>query len=209
MPFSNFTQLVSSIQDTLNRADLTPVAPDFITLAETQLNRRLDTQDMITRNQAFSIAAQYTPLPADFLTMRSIRIISVSPTVKLQYRTPDQMADWMTLHCDTPGQPAYFTISGGSLEVERTPDTAYTAEISYYSKIPALTSLNPTNWLLQRHPDVYLYGALLQSAPYLKDDERIQVWQNLYQNIIQEIAADDEQAAYSGGTMAASISSIG
>jgi hypothetical protein len=141
--------------------------------------------------------------------MRSIRITSVSPTQKLLYRTPAQLADWMTCHNDNAGLPAYFTIAGLFLEVERAPDTAYTAEISYYSKIPALTSLNPTNWLLQRHPDAYLYGALLQSAPYLKDDERIQVWQNLYENIIQEIAGDDEQAAYSGGTMAASIRSIG
>jgi hypothetical protein len=209
MPFTSFTELVSSIQDTLNRADLTPVAPDFIVLAESELNRRLHTQNMITRDDAFVIDAQYVPLPADFLSMRSIRITSVSPTQKLMYRTPNQMADWMTCHNDNAGRPTYFTIAGGSLEVERAPDMAYTAEISYYSKIPPLTSDNPSNWLLENHPDAYLYGALLQSAPYLKDDDRIQVWQNLYQNIIQEITGQDQEAAYSGGTMAASIRSIG
>jgi hypothetical protein len=209
MPFSTFTELVSSVQDTLNRADLTPVVPDFITLAETQLNRRLKTQDMITRNDAFVIDAQYVALPVDFLRRRLIRITSTSPTQKLEYRTPDQMADWRTQHADTPGQPTYFTAAGGFLEVERAPDMTYTAEFSYYSKIPALTSANPTNWLLRRHPDAYLYGALLQSAPYLKDDERIQVWQSLYQNIIQEISGDDEDATYGGGVMAASISRIG
>ena len=40
----------------------------------------------------------------------------------------------------------------------------------------ALTDLAPTNWLLTKHPDVYLYGALLESAPYTKEDERINVW---------------------------------
>jgi hypothetical protein len=45
----------------------------------------------------------------------------------------------------------------------------------YRQNIPALAS-NTTNWLLALAPDLYLYGALLESAPYIKEDGRIQTW---------------------------------
>ena len=37
-----------------------------------------------------------------------------------------------------------------------------------------------TNWLLVRHPDIYFYGALLHSAPYFDDDQRIATWERFY-----------------------------
>ena len=39
MSLSNYTGLKASIADFLNRDDLTAVIPDFITLAEAQINR--------------------------------------------------------------------------------------------------------------------------------------------------------------------------
>ncbi len=46
----------------------------------------------------------------------------------------------------------------------------------YRKVVPALSDANTSNWLLACAPDAYLYGALLESAPYIKDDERIAVW---------------------------------
>lgn len=209
MPIMTFSDLVTAVGDTLNRADLTGVVPNFIALVEAQMNRRLRTQDMITRNDAFAITGIFTPLPLDVQVVREVRITSISPTYKLVYRTPAQMADLATLHCDTPDQPNYFTVSGMNLEVEAAPNAPYTARLAYYARIPSLSAANPFNWMLIRHPDAYLYGALVQSAPYLKDDERLAVWQSLYQNALQEIEAGDEDYAYSGGVMAASIRSMG
>jgi hypothetical protein len=45
----------------------------------------------------------------------------------------------------------------------------------YRANIPPLAA-NSTNWLLALAPDLYLYGALLESAPYIKEDARIQTW---------------------------------
>ena len=45
----------------------------------------------------------------------------------------------------------------------------------YRANIPPLAS-NGANWLLTLAPDLYLYGALLESAPYIKEDGRIQTW---------------------------------
>ena len=74
-------------------------------------------------------------------------------------------------------------------------------ELLYYQKIPALSASNTTNWLLTAHPDVYLYGALMQSAPYLDDDQRMQVWSTLYGNAVQAVNQESEKARYSGAGM--------
>jgi hypothetical protein len=44
-----------------------------------------------------------------------------------------------------------------------------------------------SNWILRDHPDAYLYGALLQAAPFLRDDERIAVWGGLFERAIDGI----------------------
>jgi hypothetical protein len=76
---------------------------------------------------------------------------------------------------NTSGQPQFFTIFGSEIELAPTPDAIYTVEMVYRVNVPALAS-NSTNWLLTLAPDLYLYGALLESAPYMKEDERIQTW---------------------------------
>jgi hypothetical protein len=76
---------------------------------------------------------------------------------------------------DAAAQPRYFTIFADEIELAPTPDAAYTVELVYRANIPPLAS-NVTNWLLAMAPDLYLYGALLESAPYINEDARIQTW---------------------------------
>jgi hypothetical protein len=45
---------------------------------------------------------------------------------------------------------------------------------------------------------VYLYGSLVQSAPYLKDDARAAVWAGLYQNAITNLNSASERSRHSG-----------
>ena len=63
---------------------------------------------------------------------------------------------------------------------------AYLTEntVVYIQKITALSDANTSNWVLSNAPDAYLYGALIHSAPFLRDDERIGVWAALYQSAI-------------------------
>jgi hypothetical protein len=68
-----------------------------------------------------------------------------------------------------------------------------------------LSDANTSNWLLERHPDVYLYGALLQAAPYLRDDERVALWTPLYGQAIEDMILQNERAAFSQGRMAMTV----
>jgi len=195
MALANYTDLKASVADFLNRSDLTSVIPDFITMAEAELNRTLRVREMSVRTQA-PIDSQYVKLPDDFLGMRNIDLLT-DPVTPMTYKNLQNL----DIHraSDATGKPIYYSIMQNNIEFAPAPDGDYTIEIVYYQKVPSL-SANSTNWLLTDHPDAYLYGSLMHSAPYLQADERIGVWAGKYQQVIQQITTSDEKAKFSGST---------
>ena len=177
MALSTYDDLKAVVADYLDRTDLTDQIPDFITMAEASFNRVIRQPDMITKNDSFSIAGRYTTLPTD--TLEIVRIVlDLTPVVVLEYMTPEELSE-RRVSLTGGGKPYYFTTIGGSasqLEVLRSPDQTYTASIIYYTRIAALTDSATTNWLLTNHPDIYLYGALVEAEPYLKNDDRMPMW---------------------------------
>lgn len=195
---NTYAGLQASIADFLNRTDLTAAIPDFVVLCEAQLNRAIRCQAMIKRNNAFAITGQSVSAPTDFIAPRRLALIGATTPLALSWVSCEQMDDLLDNDDYTSAQPKHYTVEGGNILFSPNPGTGtYTASLSYYAAIPPLAS-NTTNWLLTRHPDVYLYGALLQSAPYLKDDERLQTWTQLYQ---AGVAAINEQDLGMGGAL--------
>jgi len=72
-----------------------------------------------------------------------------------------------------------------------TPDQNYPFEMTYYVKPPLLDDSNQTNWITENWPNLLIYGTLRECAPFLKQDERMQVWEGMYQKLLQSISADD------------------
>ena len=72
-----------------------------------------------------------------------------------------------------------------------TPDQDYPWEISYYEKLQPLDSTNETNWLTDVVPQLLLYATLLEAAPFLKNDSRIQTWQTLYDRALAAVSGED------------------
>jgi hypothetical protein len=177
MSISTFAELKTAVADWLLRADLTATIPTFVMLAEARMNRdpRLRTIDAVTRG-TLSVTGQFTSLPSDF--GRAINIeLQTEPVVPLEYRSP-QALDYVRSITPT-GDPRFYSIIGDELEVAPVPSSA-TLGVIYYRKIPSLSDAAPTNWLLTSAPDLYLYATLCESAPYLKNDDRVGVWEGIY-----------------------------
>lgn len=207
MAISTYTELKSAVADWLNRDDLTSVIPTFIALAETSMERALRTRKMLVRANA-TIDTQYSAVPSDFLEIRSMKITSSSPIQPMYAQTMEAMDDLDAKNPGT-GKPVYFCVVGNQIRVHPAPSGNYTAELAYYSTINKLSASVASNWILASHPDAYLYGALLQAAPYLKDDERAGVWSGLYVAAIEAIKTADERAASSGGALVTRTASFG
>src|SRR5690606_10535030 len=56
-----------------------------------------------------------------------------------------------------------------------------------YPPITRLSDDEPTNWLLEDWDDIYFYAALVESAPFLKEDERIPVWRTELDRRLEEM----------------------
>jgi hypothetical protein len=99
------------------------------------------------------------------------------------------------------GRPKYFTVVGSEFRFVPTPDASYASEIVYFAKLTKLSASVATNFLITSSPDIYLYGSLLQAAPYLQDDARIPVWTTLYERALSDLQVADDRGSNSGGKL--------
>jgi len=188
---TTYSELQSAVADWLNRTDLTAAITDFISLAEAEFQRTIRHRKMITRSDA-TIDSEYSATPGDWYQSVSL-ILKTDPVHPLEYVTNEAMND-LKATSSAVGKPNYYTHVGTEIQVYPAPDgTGYTGEVVYYAKIPPLTDSNTSNWLLDIAPDIYLYGTLVQSAPYLRDDERTGVWASLYKQGIEELIVSDQR----------------
>ena len=72
-----------------------------------------------------------------------------------------------------------------------TPDAAYPFEVLVYQILPLLDDTNQTNWLTEYAPQVLLYASLLEATPFLKNDERVGLWQQMYDRAAQALNGED------------------
>lgn len=192
MALSTYSEIKSTIADYLNRADLTAVLPSFVTLAESKFNRELRTRDMLTRVQTTS-DDEYVSLPTDFLQHYSLELDAASAQPPMDYIGP-QEAKVLKAQNRTASTTYYYTVIDGAFEIIPAPGSDLDLRMVYYAKIPALSDSNTTNWLLTKSPDLYLYSALLEASPYLKDDDRVQLWAAARQQVMDAMNLESERA---------------
>ena len=206
MALSTYSGLKTSVADWLNRDDLTAAIADFISLAEAQMERKLRTRQMLVRANA-TIDTEYAAVPDDFLEAKSFKL-STNPVTALGFETIDSL-DNLSWNYPSASKPRFFSVVGGQFRFLPVPDSSYTGELAYYAKLSKLSDSNTTNWLLTSAPDAYLYGTLMQAAPYLKDDARIATWSALYSSALEDLQIADDRGATSGGALIARAKTFG
>lgn len=194
MAISTFAELKTSIANWLNRDDLTAVIPDFITLAESKLEKEIR-HYMMENRATTGINNRFTALPLDFLQPIRFHMTGYAPLA------PMSMQDMQVkrYECnDATGTPRYYCLSQEDFEVFPTPDGSYTGELLYYQSLPKLSDSQTTNWLLDTAPEIYLYGSLLEAAPYLMEDERLVTWGALLKSSIDKLQLASDRAKWGG-----------
>jgi hypothetical protein len=208
----DYPSLQTAVTEYLARdQDTTLIAriPSFIQLAEAKFNRQLFVRQMESRATAIvdltSIEPEFIALPSDFQSMRRVRLSSVTGKPALEFKSGMQVDEYRFKTADIAGQPRYFTVFGNEIELAPTPDQAYTIEMIYRANIPPLAT-NSGNWLLTLAPDLYLYGALLESAPYIKEDARIQTWGLGFTGALNDLNNLGLTSTFNAGPMTVRIS---
>tara|TARA_Y100000593_G_C4316788_1_gene341381 strand:- start:719 stop:1339 length:621 start_codon:yes stop_codon:yes gene_type:complete len=162
--------------------------PRLVTLAERRIARELKIEGFIR--------AITTPLSIGVSTYlkpdrwRDTISMTVNGT-PIQTRSYEYLRNYWPDESQTASPEFYADYDYANWLIAPTPNAASTLEVLYYEQ-PAL--LGPTlqsNWLTEYAPELVLYASLLEATPFLKNDERVQLWQSLYDRCAQAFNGQD------------------
>lgn len=199
---TTYTSLKASVTRYLERGDsdaTDPVVydelPRLINLAERRCARELKIQGYIEVVTGAFVAGQSVYAKPD--RWRDTVSINFGTGVSNNVRNPVYSRGYEYLRVVHPnpteqGVPElYADYNAQNWLFAPTPDAAYPYEVLYYALPPLLDDSNQTNYLTEYAPDLLLYATLLEATPFLKNDERIQVWQNFYDRAAAMLNGED------------------
>lgn len=205
---STYGQLKTDIADWLARGDLTAKIPTFVLLAENDIDDELRIRDMIRRARANGDDTRYLALPDGYLEMRRLNFWPDSARYySLIQVTPEnlQILNMRDTSTSSYNYPQRYTVHR-EIEFDVPVATDGEIEMIYYKRYAALADDADTNWVLQNAYGVYLYGALKQTAPYIRDDGRIATWEAGYRNAVNSTMRTELRSRVNKGEARVSVS---
>jgi len=186
MAITTYSELRDAVGRWLKRADATALIPDFIALAEGRMQSDLTTMRALWQRSPATLTAgdPVIAVPDDLMTPISVSLIESDRRCAL----PIMAASYVRPTATTAGRPDVCAFSGQELHVYPTPDAAYTVEMIYQRRIPALSDAAPSNWLLDQSPNLYLYGALIESVSFSRDTAALDMWARQYESALDRLS---------------------
>lgn len=203
----NYTSLTNQIIAWTNRNEPTFVAviPDIINQAMSRIYSQAKTlgfQKTITGQMQLGI--NRIDKPDDFKSPIYLKITlntGINPNHKFLLERTYEFCTAYSPYINVLGEPTFYStdldvpqvaVAPSRIFISPTPDQAYLYSLSYLSFPPLFNAANATNFLTDRYPNLLLYSCMMEAIPYLKSDERIQVWENLYNRALQDVNKDTD-----------------
>jgi hypothetical protein len=162
--------------------------PRLITLAERRIARELKVQGFIRAVITSTLVGQAVYTKPDRWRDTVSMFINKAPVFA---RSLEYCKSYWPDAAQT-GTPAFYADYDYSRWlITPTPNAVVPIEIVYYEQPPLLGDDTQTNWLTDHAPNALLYAALLEATPFLKNDERIQTWQGMYDRAAQTLNGED------------------
>lgn len=206
MAITNYTELQSAISDWLDRTDLVNVVETFISDAEASLRRRPEVRNLVTTTLV--VDEEEEDLPDDLKQLEEIYYPGPTRFGSVDIVSQSELA--MEKRVAGPSGPlrkASF-VSKRRLRFAPVTSEPQTLGLSYWQTVPTLSDAAPTNWLLNEHPDIYLYASLVESAPYLREDPRLAVWEQELGRRVDELNKQIEREQWGGSLVRRARSGI-
>jgi hypothetical protein len=200
--FTSYDNLKTNIADYLARGDLNDKIPMFVALAEKRLNRDLRLRQTLQQSTYTLDSGFQVPTPSDFLEMKDIHI-DANPIVNLNFKTVSQF--YRLDNVSGSGNPINYTLVSNNFVLAPRPTGSSVINMTYYKIPKILSDTNSSNEYLDVCPDLLLYASLVESAPFLMNDERLTTWEALYTRGLTSITKSDEQSEFPAQPLAVQI----
>jgi len=182
-----YDSLVDDITTYLERTDAQTIAkiPQFIMFAEQIIASEIKfLGNLVVVTSTMTQDENIIPKPSRWRKTVSMNVSVAGVRQPVLLRTYEYLREYWPDQTKTD-IPKYF----GDYDYDHwlvvpTPSSGYTYEVLYYERNQPLDSSNQSNWFTEYAPQALLYGSLLQAMPFLKNDERIPMWQAQYDKII-------------------------
>ncbi len=175
----NRGELFSAVADYLNRDNIPASSMATWTASlEGELNQKLRTHPRMMQRATWTQPAgnAILPLPND-----SIQLVLLMDEHTSWSQYPIGARD--TAKNEWPSFVAY----GDCLELFPTPAEAIPFTLVYNGTLRGLDSEAATNWVSVFYSDIYLYGLLKEAAIWLKDDDRLQAWNRIFLQRVEQL----------------------
>lgn len=221
MPFATFNDLVDEVLSMLNRegdADIEAKVPTWVALCEAVIRRQ---QEWF--RQFYTLANDGDPLDVTAYPMalpnyvRDIHALWNSTSTahgEIEILTPSAWRDFVSSNSAQAAVPRKAVLvpqmdswlvdpdnagplvkTGPKLFLWPQPPVDGSVKIDFeFTRDIVPLDANTVNGLYLRHPDLYLYGTLIESAPFLQHDERLALWQTRFSQAMTEINVERERA---------------
>ena len=189
-----YDSLVADISSYLERTDQQTLEkiPTFIMLAEQVIAAEIKFLGNLTVQQSNMIQGQAVlDKPARWHKTVSMNVTIAGVRQPVLLRKYEYLREYWPDPADTDVPKFYCDYDYTHWLIAPTPNDDYAFEVLYYERIQPLDSSNQTNWFTIYAPQALLYGSLLQAMPFLKNDERMPMWQAQYQNIMNVLKTED------------------
>jgi hypothetical protein len=189
-----YASLVTDISSYLERTDTATLEkiPTFIMLAEQVISTEIQFLGNLTVvTSTMNVGQPIIVKPARWRKTVSINLIDNNQRQPVFLRKYEYLRNYWPNATQTDTPVYYCDYDYTHWLVAPTPDLAYNYEILYYERVQPLDVTNQTNWFTQYAPQAMLYGSLLQAMPFLKNDERMPMWQAQYDRVIATLKTED------------------
>lgn len=181
-----------------------------ITITRNGRQRTLANYDHMLVRATASLAINDSSVVIPFPRYKEFQQVMIIDSVGVE--TPIKKEDVLPVGVTVQGRPVrisrlpsietVFTPDGiPAFEFDIWPvcDQAYTLDAIAYQYSPSLDGvLYQTNWWTQNAFDIVVHGALVEAAPYFKNDERIPVWKTYFEDALWALYESQQQQKSAG-----------
>lgn len=220
MSIKTYDELVQAVLGWLNREgedELEARVPDWIVLCEARIRRQQEwfrqIYSLANGGTPLAINAYPMPLPAYVRDVTTIWNANAISHGEIEVLTPAAWRGFVQINSSLGGVPRKAIIvpqmdrflqataagaaQGPFLYLWPQPpvDSSLSVDFEFIRDLDPITT-SAVNGLFLRHPDLYLYGTLAESAPYLQHDERTTLWDGRFEQAVKEINIERERAQF-------------